>query len=113
VYALQNYSRQPASFVRRTIANFSSLWYLSESSMKSAFIGMLQISLLGVSVISIFMMKRETRMKSLPIILLVAYYVCVNSAIVGWARYSMPMIPFLLLFASPFVERNLFRAKQS
>ncbi len=103
--SVQRYFHQPNSYIRRSIANFSAFWYLSESQSKSMVVGGLQIFVLMLSLLSTYLMGSEKRRQYLPVFSMVLYYVLVNSAIVGWARYSMPMIPFLLLISSSLVDR--------
>jgi hypothetical protein len=45
-----------------------------------------------------------------PIVALAVYYIVLHASIVGWARYSMPMIPLLTLIAMPIVNRVISRS---
>lgn len=103
-YALRNYIRYPFAFVWRCVANLSTFWYLSESALKSLLFGLLQISLMFLAVISFVRMNSPTKKSILPLIVLCGYLFFVNGLIVGWGRYSMPMIPFLLFIASPLLQ---------
>ncbi len=107
VYAFRDYLTHPFAFARRCVANLSSFWYLSESAAKSLLFGLLQIPLLFVAVISYIRMNSSAKKSILPVVLLCCYALFVSGLIVGWGRYSMPMIPFLLLIASPLL-RTIF-----
>ncbi len=108
-FAIQNYIRHPVDFVWRSVANLSTFWYLSESAVKSWMFGLLQISLLLLAVVSYLRMNSSLKKSVLPLIVLFGYVFLASGLIVGWGRYSMPMIPFLLLVASPFLQTILFR----
>lgn len=95
-----------ASFVaRRLLANFCTFWYLSESGMKSATIGLLQGILLLLSFLSYRRQQHAARTALSPVVALLVYYVLATILIVGWGRYSAPIVPLLVLLASPAVER--------
>jgi len=95
-----------ASFVaRRFLANFCTFWYLSESGMKSAVIGCLQGIVLLLSFLSYRRLHRTARNALSPIVALLVYYVFATSMVVGWGRYSAPIVPLLVLLASPIIER--------
>lgn len=93
-----------AGGLRRVAANFCTFWYLSESSMKSFLFGALQIPLLFLTLVSLKRIKVAKLSLALPLLFMITYYVLVNSMVVGWGRYSMPMIPFLLIFSAPMIH---------
>ena len=103
-FAIQNYIRHPVDFVWRSVANLSTFWYLSESVMKSLLFGLLQISLLFTAILSCFKMNSSLKKSILPLIVLCCYLFFASGLIAGWGRYSMPMIPFLSLIASPLLR---------
>lgn len=106
-YAVRNYTRHPFAFVWRCVANLFTFWYLSESAVKSLVFGLLQISLVLLAALSFIKMNSPGKKSFLPFIVLCGYLFLVNGLVVGWGRYSMPMIPFLLLIASPLLQTIL------
>lgn len=113
VHAFRNYLRHPLAFAWRCVANLTTFWYLSESVMKSVLLGLMQIPVLFAAVISLIRMKSSTKKSVLPLILLCSYLFLVGGLIVGWGRYSMPMIPFLLLIASPLLQTIISRRHET
>ncbi len=98
--ALRRYASEPLFVVRRAVANFFLLWSLSESPLKSVLYGTLQWLLL-LAAFAAYMRYGKTNALLTPIVALALYYVVLHASIVGWARYSMPMIPLLMLIAMP------------
>ncbi|MBI5471423.1 MAG: glycosyltransferase family 39 protein [Ignavibacteriae bacterium] len=104
-HATEQYLSNPTSLAKKVAANFFTFWYLSESLAKSIFFGILQFALLIAGVVSYIRLDGKERRRVIPISALVLYYIAVNVFIVGWARYSMPLIPLLLIVASPLLSR--------
>lgn len=89
----------PLFFAKRALANFITFWYLSESKMKSLFLIFIQGPLLlCVILVSILLWSKNQMIR--PVVLLIGYYVAVHSLTVGWARYSVPIIPACLILAA-------------
>ena len=89
----------PLFFMKRTLVNFMTFWYLSESKIKSLFLIFIAVPLvLCVILVSVRLWSKMHMIR--PVILLVIYYVASHSLVVGWARYSAPIIPACLLFVA-------------
>ncbi len=86
----------PMFLIKRTFVNFVTFWYLSESKLKSVFLIILQIPLLILTSIASVRLWREHAAVR-PLILLTVYYVLLHSLVVGWARYSVPIVPLCLM----------------
>ncbi|MEO8168052.1 MAG: glycosyltransferase family 39 protein [bacterium] len=112
-FAVGNYLRHPLHMVHRVIVNLTTFWYLSESPAKSLLFGLLQVSLLVLSILSYFKMSVPARKSTMPLIIICVYLFFVSGLVVGWGRYSMPLIPFLLLIASPLLHTILFRRHET
>jgi len=106
--ALNNYAREPLFLVRRFVANFCTFWHLSESLAKSLLFGIAQMLLVLVACVSSVQMPGAERRTLAPLIALLSYYILVNVAVMGIARYSMPTIPFLLIIAAPLIDKVFF-----
>ncbi len=89
----------PFFFLKRVMINGLTFLYLSESPAKSIFLMFIQFPLVILVFISISRLWR-THPVIRPIILLIAYFFLSHALIVGWARYSVPIIPACLLLAS-------------
>ncbi|MEK7670742.1 MAG: glycosyltransferase family 39 protein [Bacteroidota bacterium] len=106
--ALNNYAREPLFLVRRLVANFCTFWHLSESLAKSLLFGIAQMLLMLAACVSSVQMPSAERRTLAPLIALLLYYILVNVAVMGIARYSMPTIPFLLIIAAPLIDKVFF-----
>jgi len=100
--SLERFWSDPVFFVRRVLANFFLFWSLSESPLKSAFVGALQWVLVILACLSYIRHGKKHHLL-MPVVGFTVYYVFVHAFIVGWARYSMPIIPLLLLMAAPLI----------
>ena len=89
----------PLFLLKRTMINALTFWYLGSSEAKSLFLIVVQFPLVLCAVAGSI---RLWRVKALirPIVALLFYYVLCHSLIVGWARYSVPIIPLCCLFLS-------------
>jgi 4-amino-4-deoxy-L-arabinose transferase-like glycosyltransferase len=97
--SLRHSLSHPLFFIKRTLVNFMTFWYLSESKLKSLFLICIAVPLvLCVILVSVRLWNKMHMIR--PVILLVIYYVASYSVVVGWARYSAPIIPACLLFVA-------------
>lgn len=110
--ALHRYLNDPGFFAYRAAANFFTFWSLSESPLKSFAFGVLQCLLIGLAIVAYVRVGRRTLLLA-PAVLLAVYYILMHVLIVGWARYSMPVIPFLLLIASPLLQTILSKRHET
>lgn len=102
-----NISR-PVNFVRRVATNALTFWYLSESFLKSAVLFMLQLPVvLMVLVFGVRFWRTTPGVR--PILLLILYYAIVHVFVVGWARYSAPIVPLCLLVVSAGITPVILR----
>ena len=98
----QNFSH-PLFFIKKSLINFLTLWYLGESKLKSLFLMILQFPLLICTVIASVRLWKACGLAR-PMILLVAYYVVIHALIIGWARYSVPIVPLCLILAAGLLQ---------
>ncbi len=103
VHATGSYLSHPIRLAKKVGANFFTFWYLSESTAKSVAFGFFQVALLIVGLVSYIRVGAKQKRLLIPVVALVVYYIAINVSIVGWARYSMPLIPFLAILAAPLV----------
>jgi 4-amino-4-deoxy-L-arabinose transferase-like glycosyltransferase len=87
--------RRPPFLLWRALVNSVTFWYLSESPIKSIFLACLQFPLLALFLIGIRRVWREKPIL-IPLVWMIIYFVVVHSLIIGWARYSVPIIPLIL-----------------
>jgi 4-amino-4-deoxy-L-arabinose transferase-like glycosyltransferase len=95
-YSIRQNYKKPFHIFWRTIVNMVTFWYLSESPTKSIILAMVQLPFLLIFLYSFKkLLNRYTLMK--PILWLIVYYTILHSLIIGWARYSVPIIPLIIL----------------
>lgn len=93
---LNSVFKNPEFFAYRTFINFITFWYLSESPIKSIFFIIAQIPLLLVIVIGIKKLIRSYEFGWI-LILIITYYSIVHAFVIGWGRYSVPLIPLMVV----------------
>lgn len=91
----------PFTVIRDFVKNGMTFWYLGESAAKSTVVGVLQGALLTMVVVAQYGSAKGRRAKVLPIVLIAVFLFASTASIVGWGRYSAPLIPLLLILAFP------------
>jgi hypothetical protein len=91
-------AQDPVWAMKRWGVNALTFWFLSESKMKSLMYGALQGTLLLVALAGAW--KGRIVRQTFPVIFLVVLYWLAHAGVVGWARYSAPLIAPLLVIAA-------------
>lgn len=101
---LQRWWRDPVTLLRHAAANAVTFWYLSESPLKSGVILLLQVPLLVFGVRG--MRRMRLRAPAMPILCVsVLSFWIVHALVVGWLRYSVPVLPLMILCAAAGLGR--------
>ncbi len=88
----------PAFALKRTAINLLTFCYMSESRAKSIFLAFIQFPVFALACVGSYRLwKRVPR--SQVCVLLFVYFFLVHALIVGWARYSVPIVPAALVLA--------------
>jgi 4-amino-4-deoxy-L-arabinose transferase-like glycosyltransferase len=95
----------PTLFLKKIVVNSVTFWYLSESPVKSIFLILIQLPVLILVIVASVRLWRKMPAVQ-PVVLLLCYFFVCHAFIVGWARYSVPIVPACLLFASFVVARD-------
>ena len=98
----------PLIAIKRICINGLTFWYLSESPAKSIFLGLLQLPLIISLIVATRLCWRRIPLVR-PAVLFIAYYWIVHMLIIGWARYSLPIVPLCLLLMSYLIVNKWFR----
>jgi len=96
---------RPLFLFKRTLLNFLTFWYLGESPIKSIFLIILQVPLFILTVIASARFWKASPFLQ-PLILLIGYYALLHSLIIGWARYSVPIIPLCIILSVMFLQKK-------
>ncbi|HSQ74174.1 MAG TPA: hypothetical protein VLT13_01365, partial [Bacteroidota bacterium] len=96
---LQRWWTHPVTLLRHVTTNAITYWYLSESPLKSVVVIVLQIPLLVLGAAG---MRRAVRMgpAARSLVMVVVVYWCTHAFVVGWLRYSVPVMPLVVLLAA-------------
>ncbi|HTO92818.1 MAG TPA: glycosyltransferase family 39 protein [Bacteroidota bacterium] len=89
----------PLFAVWRTVVNGLTFCYLSESRAKSLFLAVVEIPLMICAFAGARRLWRTVPLARICALLL-AYFFVVHMLIVGWARYSVPIVPVALVLAA-------------
>jgi 4-amino-4-deoxy-L-arabinose transferase-like glycosyltransferase len=95
----KSWLHDPGSLLRRVIVNGATFWYLSESPLKSYAVMGIQVPLLLI-LARVFGPARRIFRGVTLLAWIIAYYWLAHAFIVGWARYSAPIVPICLLVAA-------------
>jgi len=87
----------PLTFLKGVLLNAMTFWYLSETPVKSVFLIAIEIPLMVLTLGSCRILWYRTEVR--PCVVLVIYFWLVHALIVGWARYSLPILPICIILA--------------
>jgi 4-amino-4-deoxy-L-arabinose transferase-like glycosyltransferase len=89
----------PGFAIKRSAANLLTFCYMSESRGKSIFLACIQFPLFLCALVGSYRLWKRAPLSEAGTILLVYFFV-VHAFVVGWARYSVPVVPLALVLAS-------------
>jgi 4-amino-4-deoxy-L-arabinose transferase-like glycosyltransferase len=103
--ALTFYARHPLFTVRRFFLNVLTFWYLSDSPVKSIGLAIIELPLLILAVTGGWKHRRHISQSGI-LVAMATYFIVVHGLIVGWARYSVPIVPLVILLAVGTLQRG-------
>jgi hypothetical protein len=99
----------PKAFVAKVLRNISEFWYFVETLKKQKLVKVYSLMLSICALISILStfrdMDTDSKRKFLFLLNVVVYFNLVYSPIFAVFRYSLPVIPLLLIFVCLFIEK--------
>ncbi len=94
------YRNSPSLLIRCSLLNGFNFWFSGRTWSSTSLNMLIQIPYLLLCVIGIYFCKKGScRKKMFPILSFAAYFFILHLPINGIARYSVPLIPFLAIFA--------------
>lgn len=95
---------EPFGFVRKFAVQVLTFWYVAETRVKSAFVGVIALVFLALAGRGVLLaVRRGSVVWPVPFVLL--YFNLIYAAFLAFARYSMPLYPTLIvLAAAPLAE---------
>jgi 4-amino-4-deoxy-L-arabinose transferase-like glycosyltransferase len=100
--ALRRYLAEPLFWAERVGVNAATFFYLSESPMKSLLLSLMQLPLYALA---LWGLRRGANPRTLMLAAIILYFVLAHACIVGWARYSVPVVPLVVVLAAGVVWR--------
>lgn len=108
--ALNRIIRDPVQFARLMGTRLVKMWYVTHSGRAPWALGVTNLLLLSLAATGVVLSRR--RWESLLVLYaVIAYYVCLHSALFAIFRYLMPVVPALLVFASVALLMAFDRAR--
>ena len=96
--ALEKILKRPSDLVVKVRKQFLRFWCLGASEKKTAGLLILQFPFLVLALVGIFFSLKMKKNFLAPF-LVIAYFVLLHSAIFAVARFSVPVVPYVIIFA--------------
>ena len=97
---ISEYEKSPVLFIRCLFSNFFNLWFRGKTSTSTILNVLVQFPYLIFAAVGVLLAVRENQIKIIaPMGILLLYFIAVYVAILAQARYSVPLIPILSIFA--------------
>lgn len=101
--AIQNILEKPGLFVSNTIKTVLDFWYRGHSRRISIFNAFVNFSLLILAVIGIILLRYHAGYFYAPFIVIILYFNLCYGFLHAISRYSFPIMPFVMMYASYFI----------
>jgi len=99
--AMNEYRHDPMLFIRCSINNLFNFWFAGKNWRVTWMNMFLQVPLLLISFAGTYLLWKRDRLKQAAVILLLILNLyAVHVLVLAQARYSVPLVPFLAIFAS-------------
>lgn len=94
------YREEPALLARCVAQNLVHFWVLGKNGLATGLNAALQLPLLALAIAGFVILRRRAAFASwAPIALFVVYVLAVHVPLMAHARHSIPLVPFLAIFA--------------
>ena len=98
----------PLYFLKKILLGALFVWYLGDTTLKSNALLLMQGPLVLMALFGMYYAAKANR-PVLPLMMVLSYFVLVQTAFISLGRFSYPMVPILIAFAAYAVET--FRIK--
>lgn len=99
-YALATLRDTPDRVLAKMVAQFLRFWYLSESSLKSWGLALIQGFPLMLALVGTLCVLRMRHRFGVMLVATILYFNTIYAATVAQARYSTPVVPYVLILAA-------------
>ena len=105
-YLFHKYLSSPAFFIKKVAIQSVQFWYLGGDKLRCILFAIMQLTLLIPCLFGIvYAVKRGFFI--LPLILIIIYFMIVHAVSFGAARYSVPIMPYVGIFAAYWMGTKL------
>ena len=96
-----NYIKEnPIEFLEKIRIGCLHFWYLGESKIKSMGMALLQFPVLMLALLGFYLALKKRIKCIFPLYSVILYFTLVHAAILPISRYSIPIMPYIIMFAS-------------
>lgn len=97
--SIESVKNEPIEFIKKIFTGILAYWYLGGSQFKSVLIAIINLPMLLLACLGLFYsIKCKTNI--IPLLLLILYFTLIHAVILAIARYSVPIMPYVIIFAS-------------
>jgi hypothetical protein len=106
--AINDIIAHPLKFVEKVLKGLIFVWFLMDTGVKSTALLLMQGPLVLLCAVGIYYALKAHK-QVLPLLILLAYFVLIQTSFLSLGRFSYPMIPILIAFAAYALE--VFRSR--
>jgi 4-amino-4-deoxy-L-arabinose transferase-like glycosyltransferase len=106
--AIEDVIARPLKFLEKILKGLIFVWFLMDTGLKSTALLFMQGPLVLLCAVGIFFASRAQK-QVLPLLILLVYFVLIQTAFLSLGRFSYPMVFILIAFAAYALEA--FRSK--
>ncbi|KPK39170.1 MAG: hypothetical protein AMJ78_08910 [Omnitrophica WOR_2 bacterium SM23_29] len=107
-YLSHKYLSQPSFFLKKVAIQSVQFWYLGGDKLRSLLFAIMQFPLLIVGLFGMVCALRR-RFFIVPLLLIIVYFMVIYALTYSSARYSIPIMPYVGMFAAYAIRTKLRR----
>jgi hypothetical protein len=111
--ALRNIAEKPHLFLRNTLMSMLDFWYRGHSRSISIFNAVVNFTLLSLAVLGVLHYRKFHGALLVPFLIFILYYNVCYGLLHAIARYSFPVIAFVMLYASFYLWHESARNRHA
>ena len=98
--AFNNIKDNPLEFLEKIFIGCFHFWYLGENKIKSLGLAILQFPLIIFAIFGFYFAYKKKIMLIIPLYSIILFFMLIHAVIQAIFRYSIPIMPYVLIFAS-------------
>ncbi len=98
-HIFHKYLSSPLFLLKKVVIQSVQFWYLGGDKLRSLLFAIMQLSLLIPGLFGVVYALRR-RLFIMPLLLIIIYFMLIHAISVGAARYSIPIMPYVGMFAA-------------